>query len=41
MASETNSIFRYIAQMTQQVGNLPESDIGFYSGLFESLFTVV
>ncbi|KAJ6437580.1 peramine synthetase [Purpureocillium lavendulum] len=35
------SIFPYIAQMTQYNGNLPESDIGFYSGLFESLFSAV
>ncbi|RFN44962.1 major facilitator superfamily transporter [Fusarium flagelliforme] len=35
------SIFPYIAQMTQHNGNLPESDIGFYSGLFESLFSGV
>jgi len=35
------SIFPYIAQMTQHVGQLPESDIGFYSGLFESLFSAV
>jgi len=35
------SLFPYIAQMTQQVGNLPESDIGFYSGVFESLFSAV
>jgi MFS family permease len=35
------SIFPYISQMTQQVGNLPESDVGFYSGLFESLFAAV
>lgn len=35
------SIFPYIHQMTQYNGNLPEADIGFYSGLFESLFAAV
>ncbi|SPJ73372.1 uncharacterized protein FTOL_03102 [Fusarium torulosum] len=35
------SIFPYIAQMTQRNGNLTEFDIGFYSGLFESLFSAV
>ena len=35
------SIFPYIAQMTQYNGNMPESDVGFYSGLFESLFSAV
>lgn len=35
------SLFPYIAQMTQLVGDLPESDIGFYSGVFESIFSAV
>jgi MFS family permease len=35
------SIFPYIAQMAQRNGNLAEYDIGFYSGLFESLFSAV
>ncbi|KAM0205689.1 hypothetical protein ACHAPQ_003502 [Fusarium lateritium] len=35
------SIFPYIAQMTQRNGKLAEYDIGFYSGLFESLFSAV
>ncbi|KYK56511.1 hypothetical protein DCS_03511 [Drechmeria coniospora] len=33
------SIFPYIAQMVQRNGHLPESDVGFYSGLIESLFS--
>ncbi|KAF4961872.1 hypothetical protein FSARC_10012 [Fusarium sarcochroum] len=33
------SIFPFIAQMVQENGNLPESDVGFYSGLIESLFS--
>ncbi|PTD09483.1 hypothetical protein FCULG_00008835 [Fusarium culmorum] len=33
------SIFPFIAQMVQQNGNLPKSDVGFYSGLIESLFS--
>jgi MFS family permease len=33
------SIFPFIAQMVQKNGRLPESDIGFYSGLIESLFS--
>lgn len=32
-------IFPYIAQMVQQNGHLPVSDVGFYSGLIESLFS--
>lgn len=32
-------IFPFIAQMVQDNGNLPESDVGFYSGLIESLFS--
>ena len=35
------SIFPYIAQMTTHNGNLPDSDIGFYTGVFESLFSAV
>lgn len=34
------SIFPYIAQMVQKNGNLPESDVGFYSGLIESLLSL-
>ncbi|KAK3291396.1 major facilitator superfamily domain-containing protein [Chaetomium fimeti] len=33
------SIFPFIAQMVQKNGQLPESDVGFYSGLIESLFS--
>ncbi|KAK1249737.1 hypothetical protein MKX08_009740 [Trichoderma sp. CBMAI-0020] len=33
------AIFPFIAQMVQRNGNLPESDVGFYSGLIESLFS--
>lgn len=32
-------IFPFIAQMVQRNGNLPKSDVGFYSGLIESLFS--
>lgn len=35
------SIFPFIAQMVQRNGHLPESDVGFYSGLIESLFSAV
>lgn len=35
------SIFPFIAQMVQRNGNLPEADVGFYSGLIESLFSAV
>ncbi|KAI6783982.1 uncharacterized protein J7T54_001858 [Emericellopsis cladophorae] len=35
------SIFPYIAQMVQRNGQLPEADVGFYSGLIESLFSAV
>ncbi|KAG9257173.1 major facilitator superfamily domain-containing protein [Emericellopsis atlantica] len=35
------SIFPFIAQMVQRNGHLPESDVGFYSGLVESLFSAV
>lgn len=34
------SIFPFVAQMVQRNGNLPESDVGFYSGLIESLFSL-
>ncbi|KAF4341010.1 tetracycline resistance protein (probable transport) [Fusarium beomiforme] len=33
------SIFPFIAQMVQENGNLPKTDVGFYSGLIESLFS--
>ncbi|KAL7792439.1 major facilitator superfamily domain-containing protein [Trichoderma ceciliae] len=33
------AIFPFIAQMVQRNGNLPDSDVGFYSGLIESLFS--
>lgn len=33
------SIFPYIAQMVARNGNLPPEDVGFYSGLIESLFS--
>ncbi|OTA07456.1 MSF permease [Trichoderma parareesei] len=33
------AIFPFIAQMVQRNGNLPTSDVGFYSGLIESLFS--
>lgn len=33
-------IFPYIAQMVQQNGHLAASDVGFYSGLIESLFSI-
>ncbi|RSM13122.1 hypothetical protein CEP52_002072 [Fusarium oligoseptatum] len=32
-------IFPFIAQMVQENGHLPTSDVGFYSGLIESLFS--
>ncbi|CAM1505160.1 Fc.00g107970.m01.CDS01 [Cosmosporella sp. VM-42] len=32
-------IFPFIAQMVQRNGHLPTSDVGFYSGLIESLFS--
>ncbi|KAK8132156.1 hypothetical protein PG999_000329 [Apiospora kogelbergensis] len=35
------SVFPYIAQMIQHIQQMPESDVGFYSGLVESLFSVV
>ncbi|KAI0123320.1 MFS general substrate transporter [Xylariales sp. AK1849] len=34
------SIFPYISQMIQFNGNLPVADVGFYSGLIESLFSL-
>ncbi|RDA82817.1 hypothetical protein CP532_6090 [Ophiocordyceps camponoti-leonardi (nom. inval.)] len=34
------SIFPFIAQMVQRNGNLTESDVGFYSGLIESCFSL-
>ncbi|KAI9162837.1 major facilitator superfamily transporter [Paramyrothecium foliicola] len=33
------SIIPFIAQMVQRNGNLPASDVGFYSGLIESIFS--
>jgi MFS family permease len=33
------SIFPFIAQMVQRNGNLPVSDVGFYSGMIESIFS--
>ncbi|KAH7329467.1 major facilitator superfamily domain-containing protein [Stachybotrys elegans] len=33
------AIFPFIAQMVQRNGHLPASDVGFYSGLIESLFS--
>lgn len=35
------SIFPYIAAMVHRNTNLPVSDVGFYSGLIESLFAIV
>ncbi|RYP60437.1 hypothetical protein DL770_009993 [Monosporascus sp. CRB-9-2] len=34
------SIFPYINQMVQENGQLPDTDVGFYSGLIESLFSL-
>ncbi|CAJ2506556.1 Uu.00g006860.m01.CDS01 [Anthostomella pinea] len=34
------SIFPYINQMVQENGNLADDDVGFYSGLIESLFSL-
>jgi hypothetical protein len=34
------SIFPYISQMVQENGNVLDSDIGFYSGLIESMFSL-
>lgn len=33
------AIFPFIAEMVRRNGNLPKSDVGFYSGLIESLFS--
>ncbi|CAI4217757.1 unnamed protein product [Parascedosporium putredinis] len=33
------SIFPFLAKMVERNGKLPESDVGFYSGLIESLFS--
>ncbi|VUC20649.1 unnamed protein product [Clonostachys rosea] len=35
------AIFPFIAEMVERNGHLPESDIGFYSGLIESLFSAI
>lgn len=35
------TIFPYIAQMTKHNGNIPDTDVGFYTGVFESLFSAV
>lgn len=34
------SIFPYVSQMVQDNGDVPDSDIGFYSGLIESMFSL-
>ncbi|KGO64747.1 Tetracycline resistance protein, TetA/multidrug resistance protein MdtG [Penicillium italicum] len=34
------SIFPYVSQMIQDNGDVPDSDIGFYSGLIESTFSL-
>jgi MFS family permease len=34
------SIFPYVSQMVQENGNVADTDVGFYSGLIESLFSV-
>ncbi|KAJ5490479.1 Tetracycline resistance protein TetA/multidrug resistance protein MdtG [Penicillium expansum] len=34
------SIFPYVSQMVKDNGNVPDSDIGFYSGLIESMFSL-
>lgn len=34
------SIFPYVNQMAQENGNLADTDVGFYSGLIESLFSL-
>ncbi|KAJ5690801.1 hypothetical protein N7462_005193 [Penicillium macrosclerotiorum] len=34
------SIFPYVNQMVQNNGSVPDSDVGFYSGLIESLFSL-
>lgn len=33
------SIFPFIAEMVHRIGDVPDSDVGFYSGLIESLFS--
>ncbi|OAQ97264.1 hypothetical protein LLEC1_03161 [Akanthomyces lecanii] len=35
------AVFPFIAQMVKRNGHLADSDVGFYSGLIESLFSVV
>lgn len=35
------AIFPFVAQMVKRNGHLADSDVGFYSGLIESLFSVV
>ncbi|CAH0052597.1 unnamed protein product [Clonostachys solani] len=35
------AIFPFIAEMVERNGKLPQSDIGFYSGLIESLFSAI
>ncbi|KAL8986977.1 MAG: hypothetical protein Q9177_003773 [Variospora cf. flavescens] len=35
------TIFPYIAQMTKHNDDIPDTDVGFYKGFFESLFYVV
>lgn len=35
------TIFPYIARMTKHNGDIPDTDVGFYSGVFESLFSAV
>ncbi|OAA58741.1 Major facilitator superfamily transporter [Cordyceps fumosorosea ARSEF 2679] len=35
------AIFPFVAQMVQRNGRLADADVGFYSGLIESLFSVV
>ncbi|KAJ5827659.1 hypothetical protein N7447_004422 [Penicillium robsamsonii] len=34
------SIFPYVSQMVQDNGDVPDTDIGFYSGLIESMFSL-
>ncbi|KAL8975412.1 MAG: hypothetical protein Q9197_000351 [Variospora fuerteventurae] len=38
---EFYTIFPYIAQMTKHNGDIPDTDLGFFSGLFGSLFSAV
>lgn len=35
------TIFPYIAEMTERVGGVSDADVGFYSGMIESLFSAV